>query len=290
MKRVLLSLVMVVSAYANAGQEQPKTSVHFRTYLTPSIPKALYQLMVDYINKTTCLNIELSFELVHSGPPRNQPDPFTTQELDIGHFCSPPYIWLSSLSPSPIELLPIAPIFKDPRANHKPIYFSDVIVASSSTITCFDELKGKTWGYNDPESLSGYFCMLQKLASIKQPTTFFSKIHETGSHLTSIQLIADGHIDGSAIDSNVLALQLAIHPELEKKIRVIESWGPFPIQPLAVRKNLSDEIKNIITTALLQMAVDEKEALEKFLVQGFGNISDQAFDEERTLLATCQHV
>jgi len=269
----------------------PKTVINFRAYLAPSIPRELYQLIADYINRTTCLDIVLSFECMYSGPPRNLRDPFASHKIDIAHVCSPSFIWLSSHKQPSIELLPIAPIFKDERACSKPIYFSDVIVATTSPIKNFNEFRGKRWCYNDTESLSGYFCLLQKLTKIKQPTSFFSKLYGSGNHLNSIELIINGVVDGSAIDSNVLALQLKNDPELQYKIKVIESWGPFPIQPLVVRKDLPDDIKKIFITALLQMAIDEKEALAEYLIDGFGAIADENFDDARQLLYECeQHI
>ena len=290
MKKSILLLLITLNAHIYAEEHIPKQDIHFKTYLTPSIPQELYKLIADYINKTTCLNIILSFELIHSGPPKNMFDPFSSEKIDIAHICSPPFIWLTAHDEPSVELLPIAPIFNDERAHGKPVYFSDIIVASNSPIKNFDELKGKTWCYNDPESLSGYFCMLQKLAHIKQTPSFFSTIYKSGSHLRSIQLVANGTIDGSAIDSNVLALQYKKHPELKEKIRIIKSWGPFPIQPLVVKKDLPDEIKKIFVTALLQMAIDEKDALAEYFVDGFGPISDHDFDDERKLLRDCDSI
>jgi len=286
MKKIIVSLLMVCIAYSYAG-ENPKTIIHFRAYLAPSIPKELYQLIADYINRTTSLEMVLSFECMYSGPPRNLRDPFASHKIDIAHVCSPAFIWLSSHKQPSIELLPIVPLFKDERAQGKPIYFSDVIVATNSPIKSFKEFRGKRWCYNDTESLSGYFCLLQKLTEIKQPTSFFSKLYASGNHLNSIELIINDVVDGSAIDSNVLALQFKNNPDLQHKIKTIESWGPSPIQPLIARKDLPDDIKQIFINALLQMAIDEKDALAEYLVDGFGPMYDHDFDGARQLLYDC---
>lgn len=290
MKKIITSLLIVFAPHIYAEDYPPKTIVNFRAYLSPSIPYELYELIANYINRTTYLNVILSFETVHSGPPRNCSNPFLSQKIDIAHICSPSFIWLTNHENAPIELLPIAPIFKDERAHGKPIYFSDIIVASHSPIKSFNEFKGKTWCYNDQESLSGYFCLLQKLAHIKQSTSFFNRLYESGNHLKSIELVVNGDIDGSAIDSNVLVIQLKKNKELQQKIRIIDSWGPFPIQPFIVRKDLPDDIKKTFINALLQMAIDEKDALAEFFIDGFGPISDQDFDDERALLQNCEHL
>ena len=73
------------------------------------------------------------------------PDPFSSHEIDIAQLCSPPFIWLAEKNPSSVELFPIVPIFKDERTGHKPVCFSDVIVAANSSLKSFDELKNKTF-------------------------------------------------------------------------------------------------------------------------------------------------
>ncbi len=41
-------------------------------------------------------------------------------------------------------------------------------------------------------------------------------------------MICRDETDAAAIDSNVLRIKLKSSPELGKRLRVIESWGPFP--------------------------------------------------------------
>jgi hypothetical protein len=42
-------------------------------------------------------------------------------------------------------------------------------------------------------------------------------------------MICRGETDATAIDSNVLRIKLKSSPGLRERLRVIESWGPFPI-------------------------------------------------------------
>src|SRR5690606_4123782 len=93
-------------------KDTKKIALHFRSYLTPSIPEELYLLIVDYINRTTDLDISFSRECKHSGPPQHLPDPFFSEEIDIGHICSPPFIWLTEQTPCSVELLSLVPQFR----------------------------------------------------------------------------------------------------------------------------------------------------------------------------------
>src|SRR5581483_11504435 len=101
--------------------------------------------------------------------------------------------------------------FDDPRAQGAPLYFSDVIVPAASRASCFDELAGGAWAYNDLCSLSGFHCLLRKLGGRKR---FFASLRASGSHLASIELVAQGLADGAAIDSNALRLALVRDPAL----------------------------------------------------------------------------
>ena len=43
-----------------------------------------------------------------------------------------------------------------------------------------------------------------------------------------MQMIAGSEVDAAAIDSNVLRIALGSAPGLGERLRVIETWGPFP--------------------------------------------------------------
>ena len=92
----------------------------------------------------------------------------------------------------------------------------------------FLDLRGSSWAYNDPCSLSGYYNLLKKLAEMGEDVDFFGRVCCSGSHLESMGMICRGETDATAIDSNVLRIKLKSSPELGKRLRVIESWGPFP--------------------------------------------------------------
>jgi ABC-type nitrate/sulfonate/bicarbonate transport system substrate-binding protein len=49
-----------------------------------------------------------------------------------------------------------APLPAGARYGGKPIYFSDVVVRRDSPYQTFADLRGVTWGYNEPGSQSGY--------------------------------------------------------------------------------------------------------------------------------------
>lgn len=114
---------------------------------------------------------------------------------------------------------------------------------ADSAIKTFDDLRGKRWAYNDRNSRSGWFSMLDRVGG--DADGFFSELLHAGSHLQSLAAVREGRVDGAAIDSNVLFL------ERHADLRVVESWGPYPIQPTIIRNGVA--LKPCIAEALLAM-------------------------------------
>ena len=106
-----------------------------------------------------------------------------------------------------IELL-AAPVMEGDRYDDRPIYFSDVVVRRDNDFHAFADLQGASWAYNEPGSHSGYNAVRHYLATQCDPWGTFSRVVESGSHQASLQMILDGEIDASAIESTVLELEL----------------------------------------------------------------------------------
>jgi phosphonate transport system substrate-binding protein len=174
---------------------------------------------------------------------RGGDDPFSKEEANVGFVCAPSFFWLRELENPPVELLPAAPLFRDSRVPGRPVYFSEVVVRSESPIRSFPKLRGHSWAYNDPCSLGGYYNVLKKLAEIDATLSFFDRVSCSRSHLNSMEVIVRGEVDAAAVDSKVLRIKLRASPGLRERLRVLESWIPFPIQPVVLRSGPPLELK-----------------------------------------------
>lgn len=266
------------------------TELHLRTYLAPSLPLALFELIAARLGEAIGVRTRVSTDARSSGPMRGGPEPFSTGEVDLAFVCSPALLWMREISPPPIELVRAAPVFADARTGGQPVYFSDVIVARDSDARSFRELTGGSWAYNDLCSLSGYYCLLQKLSELGADEGFFAEIIDAGSHLASIDLVASGAVTAAAIDSNVLALALRRDPAIGAAIRVLESWGPFPIQPIIARSTLAPELRARVTEALLSMHAGADAELAAFGLERFAPVSESIYDAERPALVACERI
>jgi phosphonate transport system substrate-binding protein len=210
------------------------------SYLAPSIPAEFFELIA------ADLGASLDFNPAISGPLPGDDEPFTAGRVDVGFVCSPTYRWLRPK----VELLPL-PVPVDARAANRPVYFGDVVVRAESHVRSFDDLRGRVWAFNDRNSRSGWFSMLDRVGE-----SFFARCVHSGSHLNSIEMVRSGAADAASIDSNVL-LRIGA-----RDLRVIESWGPFAIQPTIVRAALDASAKARVANALLTL--HERHSLEAF--------------------------
>lgn len=266
------------------------SALRFVTYLAPGIPEAFFKDVTKHVERETGIRCELQTYSTFSGPGRDEVDPFSSDLADVGFICSPSFVWLRDRERPPIELLPAAPVFCTANCRGRPVSFSDIVVRRDNVARSFQDLRACRWAYNDPYSQSGYYCVVKKLHELSADLGFFSKFRQSGSHLGSIQLVISGEVDACAIDSNVLAYNLRCSPELRKKLRVIESWGPYPVQPIVVRTTLGAAVKQELAKVLL--ATGECLWMQNRLiahgVERFARVTETMYDGQRRALRDCE--
>jgi phosphonate transport system substrate-binding protein len=124
--------------------------------------------------------------------------------------------------------------------------------------------------------------MLARLAEIGHkggPEAFFSGLVQSGSHLRSLELLLAGQADAAAIDSNTLWLARRRDPSLSENLRLIESWGPMPIQPVLLHAGLGAGLRERLALLLLGLHEDEALArrLERFGLRRFVRVEEASY-------------
>ena len=256
------------------------SKIRLLTYLAPSIPAGLFELVAAEIEAAARVGVALDFETSVSGP-TPEADPFADDRADLAFVCGPSYSLLRDAG-RVVEVVAAAPVFDDPRNAGRPVYFSDVVVRRDHPAQTFRDLRASAWAYNDRQSLSGWFRMLERLEALgfgRDPTAFFSSVFASGSHVASIDLVARGEADVSAVDSNTLLLARRHEPSLAERLRVLESWGPSPVQPLIAHAALPAPLRERIAAALLAMAdsADTARRLREFGVLRFAPVEESVY-------------
>ena len=154
----------------------------------------------------------------------------------------------------------------------------------------FLDLRGRSWACSEPLSHSGYGITRYHLVEIAQTHGFFGRVVEAGSHAESMRLVAEGAVDGAAIDSQVLAVATRDDPSLARSLRTVDALGPSTSQPVTVSKRLPaalrDEIRHAVT--ILHEAPLVRERLAAGLVERFVAAGPSSYDDIRGMLAACE--
>jgi phosphonate transport system substrate-binding protein len=210
-------------------------------------------------------------------------------ENEVCFVCSLPYVEFERRGVAPS--VPVAaPVLRGERYGGKPVYFSDVIVRADSPFRSLLDLRGHSWAYNEPLSHSGYGITRYHLLQLGETHGFFSAVIEAGFHETAIRLVANGEVDASAIDSQVLAVALRDDPSLAHSLRVIDALGPSTIQPVAVSRRVPKrqrrEIQQVLTTLHEDPAARER--LATGLIDRFAPVDAASYDDIRTMRDACE--
>jgi phosphonate transport system substrate-binding protein len=262
--------------------ERPLDRLRFGTYLASNDTTAsLYEVVTEEVGRRLGFPTELVVETSYESCERDL--------NEVCFVCSLPYVTLERRG---LDLaVPVAaPVLQGERYGGRPIYFSDVIVHRDSPVRSFLHLQGRSWAYNEPLSHSGYGITRYHLVTLGETRGFFGEVVEAGFHQTAIRMVARGEVDGSAIDSQVLALELRDHPDLAEQVRVVETLGPSTIQPVAVSRRVPEDLREAIRDVLITMAEDPavRERLARGLVERFVSVDAAAYDDIRMMLDACE--
>jgi phosphonate transport system substrate-binding protein len=204
-------------------------------------------------------------------------------EVDIAFVCSLAYLEHPEIAG---RFEPVAaPVLAAPRYGDEPVYWSDVIVRADSGLRGFADLRGRSWAFNEPYSQSGHGITRYHLTRLGATQSYFSRVIEAGRHDRCIGLVLSGEVDAAAIDSHVLETYFHAYPELELAMRVIDSLGPSPIQPVVVRRDLSRCRKDAIRAALVDLGHHPhgRDLLRRALVARFVAVDDSTYHPVRIM-------
>lgn len=259
--------------------------LRFTTYLAPSIPLALYEVVVELVGAALEREVALTSLTARSGPIPDD-NPFARGEADVGFVCAPSYLRLDRARREPsVELSGAAPVYDDPRNEGRPVYHAEVVVRRGTRAASLADLRGARFAFNDDCSLSGYFSVLETLAELGAGPPFFSRMIGSGSHLRSLEMITAGEADCAAIDAFALRVARAAgHPAAEA-VATIETLGPFAVQPVVVRASLPEGDKRAVREALLQLHERNEGRLRAVGLCCFAAVDDGHYDRQRRLLS-----
>jgi phosphonate transport system substrate-binding protein len=173
-----------------------------------------------------------------------------------------------------------------PQVRGDVVYYSYLIVNRNSNAQSLGDLRGASFAFTDPLSNTGRLAPIYQLALRgKNPDSYFSQTIFTYSHDGSVRAVADGVVAAAAVDSLVFDYLVSSEPSLTDKVKVIERWGPFGINPVVVNPHLDAGLKTDLQRVFLGMDNDPEglNILRNLMVDRFVVPDDSIYDSVREM-------
>lgn len=244
--------------------------------LSARTTSVLYEELASYLGA----RLGRPVELVQGKTYTEINDLLKSGDITVALVCTNPY--LQGQDDFGMELLAV------PEINGELVYYSLLIVGRNSEVTSLASLRGASFAFSDPLSNTGRLVPTYQLARLgTNPDAFFSQTIFTYSHESSVRAVADGVVTAAAVDSLVYDYLASTEPELVARLKVIERWGPYGINPLAVNPNLDEQTKNDLRRVFLDMNGDPegKLILERLQIDRFVVAEDAMYDSVREMRA-----
>lgn len=136
-----------------------------------------------------------------------------------------------------------------------PYYRAEIITQTSSGINGLPDLRGKRFAFVDPASTSGY---LFPVAGLKKagydPQKFFGQTIFAGSHNNVVLAVYQGRVDAGAVFEDARGTVQKTLPDVMQKVKVVWKSDPIPNDTVSFRKQLPEDVKAKVTTALLRFS------------------------------------
>ncbi len=268
----------------SVNQEGPEQNSH---YVRPEVLRVavsamtmpretlgLYEELLRYLGDKMGQRVELVQRRTYQAAN----DLIQSKVVDAAFVCSLPYVL--GHDKFGMELLVTTEIDSLPR------YYSYIIVRKDSGIENFEELRGKTFAFMDPDSNSGTLYPTYRLAQMgESPLSFFHNYIYTYGHDNSVKAVLNNTVDGAAVENLIFNYMAAQDSVVASQIKVIEVSPPFASPPVVVHPELNSKIKEGLRSILLNMNQDDRgrEILDRMNIDGFGLVRDSAYDSIREM-------
>ena len=234
---------------APKADERPELRVVVASRYSPSAGAVYYNDLLKYLGERLGRRITV----ITRGSYQEAMKLIEEGKADIGFICAGSYTVLREKTP--VEIIAA------PEMYGRAQYRSYIIVPRDSSIDSFEELRGKSFAFTDPLSLSGTFYPSQRALELGDPPDkFWSKLYYTRSADKSISAVAYGLVDGAAVDGLIWDNLSETNPEIIIRTRVIERSPWFGIPPIVARSGLDSALIEKIREALVSANSDPQGA------------------------------
>lgn len=186
--------------------------------------------------------------------------------------------WLGASSYAAIYLQDpeaVTPVLVKTNLDGSSSYHSIGFARADSGIASLDDMKGKVFGFGDPNSTSGFLIPSVEIPEATGATMedgdYFAEVRFTGGHEQTIVAVANGDVDGGVTWAdgqgdwedgyNSGALRKASDAGIVDMNDLVEIWRsePIPEGPVVLRTSLPEDVKATMTDLVANLIETDKE-------------------------------
>jgi phosphonate transport system substrate-binding protein len=211
------------------------------------------------------------------------------KKAEIGHLGPKSYVEATNDNYANVE-----PIVQIRHSNGSLGYRSCLIVHTDSDIFSPEDISGKTFAFNDPNSTSGYLVPMTMFLNEMgiNPKQHFSKLTFSGSHEASILAVMHKKVEVASTNLPDVQ-QLTREGKVPRgALRIIWVSKLIPNDPIVVRKDLPDSLRQAIQDSLVAMQEKHPEvfAAAGSIIGGFQKVDDAQYQVIRELNETSKRL
>ena len=210
--------------------------------LSPSKTLEYYQELLTYIGDRIGREVIIILRPTYA----EINDLVKSQSVDLAFVCTLAYV--EGKADFGMELL------FAPQMYGETVYYSYLIVPDESNATSLSDLRDASFAFTDPLSNTGHLAPTYNLSLLGEtPSSFFGSYIYTYSHDNSVVAVADGLVEGAAIDSLIYDQLINANPDLADNTKIIERWGPYGIPPVVVHPSMDSQLKQELQDLFLNL-------------------------------------
>jgi len=211
------------------------------------------------------------------------------KKAEIGHLGPKSYVEATNDNYANVE-----PVVQIRHSNGSLGYRSCLIVHADSDIFSPEDIGGKTFAFNDPNSTSGYLVPMTMFLNEMgiNPKAYFSKLTFSGSHEASILAVTNKKVEVASTNLPDVQ-QLTREGKVPRgALRIIWVSKLIPNDPIVVRKDLPESLRQAIQASLASMKEQHPEAFAEggAFIGGFQKVDDAKYQVIRELNETSKRL
>ena len=270
---LLVSLFVVACGGSGSGGEQGSSDPDpLRVALVPNqnpeSVEANYEPFGEYLSEQLGREVELTVPTSYGAVV----EAMINYELDLAYFGGLTYVQARNRG----EVTPLVTEI-NPRTGDT-TYRSVIIVPADSGVQEASELAGQDFAFGSASSTSGslYPAITLRDAGGIDYRTDLANFNYTGGHDATAQAVANGSVDGGGLEDRILYDLIEDGAVAGHSVRVIEESDAIEGYPWVVRDALSDELKEQIAQAYLD--ITDPTLLDLLRADGYERVQPEDYD------------